>query len=820
MASFFERVLPAEGPFTLFTGVSGPDGKLIKDQSRHWNGLKTHADVEREVQRLSMLPVNVFFAVGSYAGANRKDPVAKRAIWLDLDGKDFEGGTEQAMRELGRFLKATGLPRPSIYVGSGRGVHVYWCLDRDVPVAEWKHVATALKTKCEELGFNADLGSTADPARVLRAPGSLNRKGEVPIPCNVLTDTGLTYALDDIAKQLQVAPKLSGAVAKLAALASNDDLVTRQHLEKKTAAEVREMLGFINLPEVNSREKWTTVLCSVQDWGDKSQESFDIFHEWSRDQPKYESEEDCWVTWQSFDPGGGYTIGTLIKLAREAGWGEPPAPQVVTPADGSFVGQMASVTASPIVTAQAGSGEIADTQTAAANAGYQSSPLEIAASYLIQQLGKPRFSRNEAVGWLSNEFVLIKDQDGLYFSLTERQTMSKTSIDDMLTRWMPFNDNGVPTNASLLLRRYGTSWTVDSQGFYPGMGRIYQEDGRMFVNLYNDPPEMLVPTVNEARLVCDLWDYLFPRQEDKIFGNYLLCFYAHVVQKPHIKITSAPLMVSREFGTGKTTAMYDIPAALVGQKNARKVSNKVLRSAFTDYLTGTQFLHFDEVHINGKWDSDDTANSLKDMVTGSTVEVHPKGLKPYNIPNRIFITATSNYEDAITLPSNDERRWGVYYLEPTRGYSKSQREAYFKVIHDWLDSSRGPGVLRYIFSRVDISAFNPHAPPPITASKLKMIEKSQANEIQILIDAHREQTGPFSREIFTNESVGQFLHSETGRTYDSLSVRGFIQRAVRESKIVRDVRLSSGNKMRVWAHVNHQHWISATAEEVRDALKT
>lgn len=814
MSSFFERVLPAEGPFTLFTGVTGSDGKLIKSQSRHWNGLKTHADVEREVQRLSMLPLNVFFAAGSYAGANRRDPIAKRALWLDLDGKDFEGGTEQAMRELGQFLKATGIPRPSIYVNSGRGIHVYWALDRDVPAAEWKTVASALKAKCEELGFKADPTSTADPARILRAPGSLNRKGEVPIPCNVLSDTGLTYALDDIAKQLQVVPKLSGAVAKLAALASNDDLVTRRDLEKRSAEEVRDMLAFVNLPQFSNRDTWIAVLCAIQDWSDKSVDGFAIFHEWSATQPEYVSEEDCYTTWQSFEPGGGIGIGTLIKLAREGGWGEPQVPLVTPGPDAPFIDRMAA----PVLPATVDIDPYQVAQTIASLAGYQSSPLEIAAAYLIGQLGKPRFSRNEAVSWLSNEFVLIKDQEGLYFSFTERQSMSKTSIDDMLTRWMPFNDNGVPTNASVLLRRYGTGYTVDSQGFYPGMPRIYHEGGRMYVNLYSDPPEMIVPTIQEAQLVVDLWDYLFPRPTDKVFGNYLLQFYAHVVQKPHIKITSAPLMVSREFGTGKTTAMYDIPAALVGPKNARKVSNKVLRSAFTDYLTGTQFLHFDEVYINGKWDSDDTANSLKDMVTGSTVEVHPKGFRPYNIPNRIFITATSNYEDAISLPSNDERRWGVYYLEPTRGYSKSQREDYFRIIHNFLDSPRGPGVLRYIFNQIDISKFNPHSPPPVTSSKLVMIEKSQSNEVQALLDAIKNNDAPFEKDIFTIEQITQFLHGQTGKNYTNVQVRGFINRALPDAKCLQDMRMGTA-KIRVWVHRNWGIWANASNQDTFTELK-
>ncbi len=190
MGTFFERVLPAEGPFTLFSGATGPNGKLV--EQRHWNGLRSHADVEREVQRLSRLPLNVFFAVGSYAGANRSAPVAKRAFWLDLDGKDF-GSIENALREFGSFLKATGLPRPSIYVNSGRGIHVYWCLDRDLPLDDWRLIATSLKAKCQELGFKADPTATADPARVLRAPGSLNRKGETPLPCTVLSDTGSTY---------------------------------------------------------------------------------------------------------------------------------------------------------------------------------------------------------------------------------------------------------------------------------------------------------------------------------------------------------------------------------------------------------------------------------------------------------------------------------------------------------------------------------------------------------------------------------------------------------------------------------------------------
>lgn len=818
MASLYERVLPAVGPFTLLTGATGPDGKLI--EQRHWNGLKTHADVEREVQRLSMLPLNVFFATGSYAGANRKDPIAKRAFHMDLDGKDF-GGTDNAVRELASFVKATGLPRPSIYVNSGRGIHVYWCLDRDISVDQWKPVSAALKAKCAELGFNADPTSTADPARVLRCPGSLNRKGADPIPCNVIVDNGTTYTLDEIAKQLQVAPKLQGAAAKLSALASNDDLVSRKDHEQKTADQVRAMLDHINLPQIAGRDLWITVLCAVQDWSDKSHEGFDIFHDWSSNQPGYVSEEDCFVTWQSFDPGGGIGVGTLVKLARDSGWGEPTpvaVPVATDDSDGiasdgpSFAEQVAQP-APPVSPPVLGTNAAPQIVTRS-----KVSPLLIACQHATQAGGKARLEHNDAVHWLANEFVMIMDQDGLFFSMTEGQTMTKTVIDDMLTRFMPLNSNGVPINASVLMRRYGVINIVNSQGFWPGQPRIFTEHNKSYVNLYTDPPPMIIPTAQEMAMFADLWDYLFPRDEDKPFGEYLLKFYAHVVQRPAIKITSAPLMISKEFGTGKTTAMFDIPKALVGDSNAQMVSNKVLRGTFSDFIEGHHFLHFDEVHINGKWDSDDTANSLKNLVTGTKVEVHPKGLKPYNIPNRIFITATSNYEDAMTLPSNDERRWGIYYLNPIRPMTPAQRKAYFQAFHTFLEGPRGAGVLRYIFNAVPLAGWNPKDAPPITDSKLAMVEKSQVSEVQILADAHKHKDGPFAKAIFTIDEVVQFLQSETGRTYAGMAVRGYINRSFPTATVVREIRRGKG-KMRVWAIADQDKITALTNEQILEALK-
>lgn len=808
---FYERVLPSVGPFSLLSGSTGPDGKLI-DQ-RHVNGLKTHADVEAAVQRLSAQPVNVFYAVGSYAAANRQDPIAKRCFYLDLDSKDF-GSIEAALQDLTRFVKATGLPPPSIYVHSGRGVHVYWCLDDDIPVDEWLVVARALKAKCKELEFQADPSSTTDPARILRCPGTLNRKEQTPLVCRVLSDNGFTYSIEQIADQLVA--RVPSAVAKLAGLVANDDLVTPRGTIERTAADIAELLSFVKLPTMGNREDWTTVCCAVQDWDKKTETSFQLFHNWSAGQPGYVSEPDCRKTWDSFEPGGGITVGTLVKMAQDGGWTPPAKAAPVVPVGTSFAAQAEA---------------IADTVTAveepqelqAATGGSLTIPIMIAAHHAVMASGNVRFTMQEAVNWLADEFVMVADQDGVLFSLTNRQPMAHGTIDMLLTRWMPTNKQGKPENATTILKQFGTRHSVHSMGFYPGQAMIYAEKGRSYANQYIPPGAMTQASAAEIALIEDFWQYCFPREEDQAFSKYLLQCYGHLVQRPAVKIASAPLMISKEFGVGKTTIMYEIPRALVGDPSTKIVSNKVLRSGFSDFLSGAHFLHFDEVHINGRWDSDDTANGLKNLVTGTNIEIHPKGLKPYNIPNRVFVTATSNYEDAMMLPANDERRWGVYYLRPMRVWnSEDQRKQYFAVLNTWIQSDRGNAALRWYFSKVDLTGFNPQAAPPITAAKTEMVVKSQMAEVQILAAQRSQGEFPFDREIFTVDQVRDFLHTETGKTIAGQQLTGMVRRAFPDARIVRELSRPGvrGNCIRVWAVERHGHWEAvATADEIRTELQ-
>jgi hypothetical protein len=776
MGNFFSRVLPSSGPYTLFTGITGPDGKLT--EQRHYNGLVSHEALEKQIQDLSTRPLNVFYAVGSYAGPNRKDPIAKRVVFLDLDGKDFDGSIPNALRALTRFVDATGLPPPSIYVHSGRGVHVYWCLDRDVPVAEWEAVADALKAKCKELEFPADPSATADPARVLRVPGTLNRKGATPLPCRVLSDNGSTYPLERISQQLGIKP-LAGSKAKLAALAKNDDLYTKPQYKDLKADDVRAMLESIDLPQLNSRDDWITILCGIQDWGKKSEESWEIFHEWCKTQPGYSDVGTVRREWDSFSPGGGVTVGTLVKRALDAGYVPPGTPEPVAPASLSE-----QLDATP---------SVGDDEPRVER-GVTADPLMISAQHAVNQLGKVRFDRDTAVQFLANEFVLVTEQEGIYYSMTTRQALTTRVIDDLLTRYMPINSNGVPLEASKIMRRFGVRHSVQALGFHPAAGSIFDEGGKAYVNQYTPPEDFLPATVAETALLDDFWKYMFPTKEDQPFSDYLKQVFAHLVLHPEVKIDSAPLIISPEFGTGKTTLAYEIPRRLVGESNSQMVGNKTLQGAYSSYINGRKFLHFDEIHINGRWDSDATANALKSLVAGSTVEVHPKFMSPFNIRNRLWISATSNYEDAMSLPNEGERRWAVYAHAPTRVWtSKSQKDAYFAALYKWLNSARAAGVLRWYFAQVSLTGFNPSSPPPLTQAKIRMVGKSQIKEVRIIQDATQYGEAPFDRDLVTNAAAKQYLHAQTSKTYSDYEVREFLRRALPDAVHLPQLRVGSAH---------------------------
>ena len=178
---FYEKVLPTQGNICVVgmkDGVVRPKFTEDLDEALEY------------IQQFDADDFNTFFGVGTFEGYQRKANacIFMRAFFVDLDcGENKPFPTwEGALIKLHQFVEEKQLP-PPVIVNSGRGVHAYWPFTEEVPTDIWKPYAEKFKQLCIDNDFPIDEAVTADAARILRAPGSRNLKGD-PLPCEVIQD--------------------------------------------------------------------------------------------------------------------------------------------------------------------------------------------------------------------------------------------------------------------------------------------------------------------------------------------------------------------------------------------------------------------------------------------------------------------------------------------------------------------------------------------------------------------------------------------------------------------------------------------------------
>ncbi|GAA2608496.1 hypothetical protein GCM10010399_44160 [Dactylosporangium fulvum] len=110
-------------------------------------------------------------------------------------------------------IDETGLLDPSVWVHSGGGLYAWWLLDEPYTIngdtsrvqafsARWQDV---IRRTSERLGYT--YGPVGDLARILRIPGTVNRKKGMPepAPCRIVHDSGRRYSIANLRDNLREA---------------------------------------------------------------------------------------------------------------------------------------------------------------------------------------------------------------------------------------------------------------------------------------------------------------------------------------------------------------------------------------------------------------------------------------------------------------------------------------------------------------------------------------------------------------------------------------------------------------------------------------
>ena len=185
MPTLLQKILPEEGNYCIV----GLKDKVNTQQSFHsdWDTIETH------IEDLRQGDFNIYFACASFATYGKRtqeNAIYMKSFWLDLDCGENKPYPNQAdaLEALLSFCQQTKLPTPTI-VNSGRGIHVYWILKESIQKNEWNPIAKQLKILCKEKGLEADPAVTADSARILRVPDTLNYKTDPPAKVSVLRES-------------------------------------------------------------------------------------------------------------------------------------------------------------------------------------------------------------------------------------------------------------------------------------------------------------------------------------------------------------------------------------------------------------------------------------------------------------------------------------------------------------------------------------------------------------------------------------------------------------------------------------------------------
>lgn len=211
--------------------------------------VRTHEDAAKVALHLDSKGETVFYALASFKETYHNDFQQERvkrtrtnvdklkALWLDIDFK-VAGGLNDALSSLSTFLVKTGFAKPTAIVHSGNGIHVYWALVEAIPMAEWLPLAQAFKALCQAHDLPADHMCTADASRVLRPPGTHNRKQEA-LPVKILkVDPNQKYEPDGLMKMIPGMDKSTHIPAHLQGLVSTNEFSGSNHTRQTSAKEL------------------------------------------------------------------------------------------------------------------------------------------------------------------------------------------------------------------------------------------------------------------------------------------------------------------------------------------------------------------------------------------------------------------------------------------------------------------------------------------------------------------------------------------------------------------------------------------------------
>lgn len=286
----------------------------------------------------------------------------------------------------------------------------------------------------------------------------------------------------------------------------------------------------------------------------------------------------------------------------------------------------------------------------------------------------------------------------------------------------------------------GRVMKVDKLDYAPKMPAIFTEGGVTYGNSWSDSSEVQ-GEYGDVEFWLDHFNVMGWSEHRK----HLLQWIAFTIQHPDKKINHMITLGSSE-GCGKDFLLYPLTKAL--GNNSTTISGDELLENFNDFLLGTKFLLVNETELGDHKDAQTLNAKLKPLAAAppERLRVNQKGVKKVEVRNVLSVAMTTNSQLPFRLSGQSRRIFAIWSDLNTRDASGQMTKgwlAYWQHRWDWMKNGGFKHCIHYLRNSVDLSDFNPGAPPIVTEFLRDIQEASKPAQQQTI-------------EAFIDNRVGQF----------------------------------------------------------------
>jgi hypothetical protein len=303
------------------------------------------------------------------------------------------------------------------------------------------------------------------------------------------------------------------------------------------------------------------------------------------------------------------------------------------------------------------------------------------------------------------------------------------------------------------------------------------------------------PAKGDVSLFKELIDTML-EGADAGHKHWFMQWLAYPIQHPGTKMNTAVVVWSLMQGVGKSLLGYTMKG--VYGSNWAEITNVELQDNRNSWAVNKQFVLGEEITAGATRES---ADLLKNMITGQTLSVDEKFVPRYTLKNCVNYYFTSNHPDAFFINAQD-RRYFVHEIKV-----KASPE-FFKKYDRWYKTREAAAAIHWFLAHYDLSGFNPQGEAPKTEAHQAMVSagKSELGSFVERLQLEPDSLLVFSgivnkRRLWKLEELHQlymtesFKHKQVSQKALGLALReqGFMQ-----PKEGQQLRLNDGSRARLW----------------------